>query len=125
MSTHILLESGSQSQRLYIVYIEAAGHPDAVDQGLQLLRKLGRFVALGVSTKYASVDWDIISDRKELTVVGAHLSPGFYPVAIEYLKNGKINVDGIITHRLKLEEFKNGFEMVHQPEESIKVVLVP
>lgn len=107
------------------VYIEASGHPDAVDQGLQVIRKLGRYVALGVSTKYASVDWDMISDRKELTILGAHLSPCFYPVAIEYLQNGKISVDGIITHRLKLEEFKEGFEMVHNPDESIKVVLVP
>ena len=29
------------------VYVEATGHPAAVEQGLHLIRKLGAFVALG------------------------------------------------------------------------------
>ncbi len=57
------------------VYLEATGHPSAVPQGLNLLRKLGRYVEYGVFGSDVSVDWSIISDDKELDVLGAHLGP--------------------------------------------------
>ncbi len=57
------------------VYLEGTGHPSAVPQGLNLLRKLGRYVEYGVFGSDVSVDWSIISDDKELDVLGAHLGP--------------------------------------------------
>ncbi len=55
------------------IYIEATGSPDGVTQGLDLIRKLGRFVEFSVFGKDTAVDWSIIGDRKELDVRGAHL----------------------------------------------------
>jgi erythritol/L-threitol dehydrogenase len=57
------------------VYLEGTGHPSAVPQGLNLLRKLGTFVEYSVFKDPVSVDWSIISDDKELDVRGAHLGP--------------------------------------------------
>ncbi len=48
------------------IYIEATGHPTSVQQGLDCIRKLGRFVEFSVFGEKVSVDWSIISDRKEL-----------------------------------------------------------
>src|SRR5690606_13394329 len=42
------------------VYIEATGHPSAVGQGLQMIRKLGRFIEFSVFSEPATVDWSII-----------------------------------------------------------------
>ena len=53
------------------IYLEASGHPSAVLQGLNLLRKLGSYVEYGVFAAPVSVDWSIISDDKELDVLGA------------------------------------------------------
>lgn len=50
------------------VYIECTGAPPAVLQGLNLLRKLGRFIEYSVFKDPVSVDWSIISDDKALTV---------------------------------------------------------
>ena len=47
------------------IYIEATGHPSSVQQGLDCIRKLGRFVEFSVFGEKVSVDWSIISDRKE------------------------------------------------------------
>lgn len=44
------------------VYIEAAGHPDSVKQGLQMLRNLGTYVEFGVSAQEASLDWSVVGD---------------------------------------------------------------
>ena len=52
------------------VYLDATGHPSAVPQGLNLLRKLGRYVEYGVFASPVTVDWTVISDVKELDVLG-------------------------------------------------------
>ena len=57
------------------IYIEATGHPSSVQQGLNMIRKLGRFVEFSVFGQPATIDWSIIGDRKELDVLGSHLRP--------------------------------------------------
>lgn len=107
------------------VYIQASGHPSGAIQGLQMIRKLGRFVEFSVYNDPVTVDWSIIGDRKELDLRGAHLSPYTYETTIRFLNDGRIKADKIITHEIPLSEFKKGFEMVEKGEESIKVVLIP
>ena len=61
------------------IYLEATGHPSSVKQGLDMIRKLGRFVEFSVFGSETTVDWSIIGDGKELDVLGAHLSPYCFP----------------------------------------------
>ncbi len=106
------------------VFIEATGHPDAVVQGLQAIRKLGRMVVYGVFRKPVTVDWSIIGDRKELDIRGAHLGPYCYPTAIDWLNEGVVDADALVTHRLPLGDFQQGLELVAAGE-AIKVMLEP
>lgn len=107
------------------VYMEATGHPSAVVQGLNMLRKLGRFVEYSVFGSDVSVDWSIISDDKELDVLGAHLGPKCWPAAIRLIESGALPMDRIVTHQLPLEDFQKGLDMVAGGKESIKVTLIP
>jgi len=107
------------------VYIEATGHPSAVEQGLRMIRKAGTFVEFSVMREPVTVDWTIIGDTKELNIHGAHLGPYAYPLAIDYIDRGLIDVNQIVTHQLPLEEYLDAFEMVQQGTNSIKVQLVP
>ncbi len=107
------------------VYIHASGNPQGVIQGLQILRRLGRYVEFSVFNAPTTVDWSIIGDVKELDVRGAHLSPWTYPVAIRLLHEGLVKADEIVTHELPLEEFKKGFELAERGDEAIRVVLKP
>ena len=107
------------------VYFEATGHPSAVIQGLNILRKLGRFVEYSVFKDDVSVDWSIISDDKELDVRGAHLGPNCWPAAIRLIENGLLPLDKICTHQLPLADFLKGLELVESGTESIKVSLLP
>ncbi|MED1441837.1 alcohol dehydrogenase catalytic domain-containing protein [Aeribacillus composti] len=107
------------------VYIEATGHPSSVEQGLLAIRKLGRFVEFSVFGKPVTVDWSIISDRKELDLLGSHLGPYCYPLVIEGIANGDFPTEGVVTHKLPLEEFEKGFELMEKGEKSLKVILVP
>lgn len=107
------------------VYIEATGHPAAVEQGLQMVCKLGTFVEFSVMREPVTVDWTIIGDTKELNIYGSHLGPGCYPMAISMLKKGLLPMDRIITHRLSLSNFQEGMELVAAGDQSIKVTLIP
>jgi erythritol/L-threitol dehydrogenase len=107
------------------VYLEATGHPAAVEQGLHMLRKLGTFVEFSVMREPVTVDWTIIGDTKELNIHGAHLGPYCWPIAIDMISKHQIPLDRLITHVLPLSEFQKGIELVADGSESIKVVLTP
>ena len=104
------------------VYIEATGSTSGVGQGLDLIRKLGRFVEFSVFGAPATVDWSIIGDRKELDVRGAHLGPYCYPIAIDLLSRGLVTSKGIVTHRYRLDEWDTAIEVANSLD-SIKVLL--
>jgi erythritol/L-threitol dehydrogenase len=107
------------------VYIEATGHPSAVEQGLHMIRKLGTFVEFSVMREPVTVDWTIIGDTKELTIHGAHLGPRCYPVAIDMLRKGLLPMQHIVTHQMPLAEFQQGIDLVASGDRSIKVTLEP
>ena len=107
------------------VYLEGSGHPAAVGQGLNLLRKRGTYVEYSVFGAPATVDWSIISDDKELDVLGAHLGPHTWPAAVRMLESGVLPMDRICTHQLPLAEFQRGLDLVGSGTESVKVSLIP
>ena len=108
------------------VYIEATGHPSSVIQGLDMIRNLGKFVEFSVFGMETSVDWTVIGNNKELTIYGAHLSPYNFDTVIEWLNNGKLPSDGVVTHILKLEDYEEAFRLAKTGDDhSIKVVLTP
>ncbi|TFH84787.1 erythritol/L-threitol dehydrogenase [Billgrantia azerbaijanica] len=107
------------------IYIEATGATKSVEQGLFMLRKLGRFVEFSVFKDPVTVDWSIISDRKELDVLGAHLGPYCYPLVIENIGNGDFPTEDVVTHQLPLEKFHEGLELMKSNPDALKVVLIP
>jgi threonine dehydrogenase-like Zn-dependent dehydrogenase len=107
------------------VYLDAAGHPKSVVQGLHMLRKMGTFVEYGVFRDPVTVDWTIIGDTKALDIRGAHLGAHCWPAAIRLLESKELPMARIVTHELPLDRFGEGFELVSNGRESIKVVLIP
>ncbi|AEF82086.1 erythritol/L-threitol dehydrogenase [Leadbettera azotonutricia] len=108
------------------IYIEASGHPSSVGQGLEMIRKLGRFVEFSVFKDLVTVDWSIISDRKELDLLGSHLSPNCYPSVIEWILDGTLPTTGVVTHKFCLDEWKKAFDMAASgADNSLKVAIIP
>lgn len=107
------------------VYIEATGHPKSVQQGLEAIRKMGTFVEFSVFGELTTVDWSIISDRKELNLYGSHLSPYCYEPVIEWIRNDKMPTEGVVTHKFPLKEWEEAFKIAQKGENSIKVIIIP
>ena len=106
-------------------FIEASGAAPAVEQGMEIIRNQGTFVVFGVFKKPVTIDWTLIGDRKELNILGAHLGPHCYPIAIDMLAKGLLPMDDIISHSLPLSDFQKGIDLVTEGSKSLKVALKP
>ncbi len=106
------------------IYIEATGAPIGVTQGLEMIRKLGRFVEFSVFGEKTTADWSIIGDRKELDIRGSHLGPNCYETVINLFERGLITSKGIVTNTYPLTEWESAFDVASSPE-SVKVLLTP
>ena len=106
------------------IYIEATGNPASVVQGLSMIRKLGTFVEFSVFGKETTVDWSIIGDRKELDVLGAHLSPYAYPFVIENMVKGNLKTNGVVSKIFKLEDWEEAFDYATGKYGDFKVAFV-
>ena len=106
------------------VYIEATGHPSAVQQGLDMIRKGGTFVEFSVMSGTSTIDWSIIGDTKELTIYGSQLSPNCVQPVIDWLVDGTLRTEGIVSHKFPLEEWAQAYATA-QTQQAVKVVLVP
>ncbi len=108
------------------VLLEMSGNPEAMRLGFALLRTGGRASLLGIPSRPFELDFarDIIF--KGATVQGINgrkmFETWFQMEAL--LATGKLNLEPVITHRLKLSEFKKAMELL-QSGEAIKVVMRP
>jgi threonine 3-dehydrogenase len=108
------------------VLLEMSGHPEAMRLGFKLLRTGGRASLLGIPSRPVELDFarDIIF--KGATVQGINgrrmFETWFQMEAL--LAAGKLDLEPVITHRLKLAEFPRAMKLL-QSGEAIKVVLKP
>jgi len=107
------------------IYVEATGHPSSVQQGLDSIRKLGRFIEFSVFGQKVSVDWSVIGDGKELDLLGSHLGPYCFDVVTEWIADNTIYTDGVVTHSFDLDHWQDAFEQNSKGEGSLKVIIRP
>lgn len=107
------------------VYIEATGHPSSVLQGLEMVRKQGRFVEFSLFNEPVTCNWSIIGDTKELDIYGVCMSPYTFPRVIQAFAEGSLRTEGIVTHQFVLDDFQQAFDVSSAGSDSIKVIFVP
>jgi len=108
------------------VVLEAAGSNKSVKIAIDMLRKGGRLMEFAVFAEEVSFDWSIISDIKELEVIGGHLGFHTYPSAIDFLSRGLITSRGITSKPYPLEDFKKAIDVSKKDKDNfIKVLMKP
>jgi len=94
------------------VVFECAGKPETLDQAVELLKPGGRLILVGIPREErVSFAIDKIR-RKELTIINIRRQNGCVQGALDLVANRKVNVDFMLTHRFKLEEAQEAFELV-------------
>ena len=117
----------SNGGKLADVVILCTGAIEAVKQGLQCVEKGGSILFFAVPKPGIDVTIPITdfwrNEIKILTSYGA--APADLKASLDLISSKKINVKGMITHRLPLAEAQNAFQLVAEAKESIKVILEP
>ena len=99
--------------------IEAAGTTRTVEQTPFLVRKTGKVALVGESKGYLNLE-----DADEATFFTIYNSPVEYPAAVELIARRLLDVEGLITHRFRLEEFEKALSIVDNPaEKPLKVII--
>ena len=102
------------------VVVDATGDPDAVQEGVDLVRPGGKLMLFGVSPEDGRV---VISPYqiflKELTILGAKMPPLTFPAAVRILESGKIDAETIVSHVLPLADLPEAFEMFEKGKDKV------
>ena len=105
--------------------IAAAGSPDAVHEGLALLRPKGRLVLFSAVPGTTPVDLFDVHVR-ELEIVGACNDQERFDEAVALLDDPSLALGELITHRLPMRDHREAFRLAAEGrEEAMKVAILP
>ena len=92
----------------YDVIIEAVGLPATQAQAISAAKKGAQVLMFGVGPQEAHFEmntYDIY--KKQLTIQGSFINPLTFRDAISLVSSGKMNIGGLISHELGLEEVQD------------------
>jgi len=108
------------------VVLEMSGAESAITQGLKSLRGGGRFVILGIPKRPITLDISPLIVFKQATVIGVNGRRMFdtWFRSTRLILDLKIDLEKIITHRLPMDRFEEGMELMGRGECG-KILLLP
>jgi L-iditol 2-dehydrogenase len=108
---------------LDVVY-GCSGDPQAIAQGVQLLKPGGTLVIVGI-TETDEVSFPIHElRRKEITILNIRRQLHCTQKAIDLLAQHKINMDSMVTHRFQLEETQKAFDLVANYKDGVMKAMI-
>jgi L-iditol 2-dehydrogenase len=106
------------------VLLECSGAPAAVDAGIDLVRKQGRYTQIGLFGQPVTVDFERIA-YKELQVTGSFAQRWTAWVrTLALVERGAIQLAPLISDVLPLTAWEEGFEKLER-KEGLKIILEP
>jgi len=105
------------------VTIEASGGREGPRQAMEMTRRMGTLVAFSTIKEPVLVNWSL-AGQKELTIRGSHLGPYCYPKAIQWVAEGSVDVQSLVTAQFSLEQFDQAMASAMSGE-GIKTMIVP
>ncbi len=106
---------------------ECIGNTKVMRQALECTHKgWGRSIIIGVAEAGAEIStrpFQLVTGRKwEGSAFGGARGRTDVPKIVDWYMEGRINIDDLITHKLKLEDINRGFELMKSGESIRSVV---
>lgn len=109
----------------YDAVIDATGAIPVMQRTIDLARPGGKVLLFGVPPAGKEMSMEAFKIfKKGLTVLSSFTSVRNSYQAIDLLASGRIRVDGLVSHRLPLESFQRGIEIIEQGIEDVKKVQI-
>lgn len=105
------------------VVMETSGSAICAEQTIQIVRRGGTVVFVGVGCGEVKFNVDTIT-RSRLKLTGSFRYANQYPIAIKLVTTGKIDLNSLVTHQFPLDQVKEAFEYITtHKNEVIKAVI--
>ncbi|KAF4555900.1 Alcohol dehydrogenase GroES-like domain-containing protein 9 [Elsinoe fawcettii] len=106
------------------VVVEATGALSVLENAINFVRKAGTLVVYGVYDENVKVAWSPSRIwTHEITVLASFCSTRKFPNVLEYLRTGKLKLDGIVTDTFRLEQWGEVLGKVER-QEVVKAAIV-
>ena len=117
----------NNENRLADLVIVCTGALPAAKQALRCVDKGGTILFFAVPRPDERLEIPVNdfwrNEVKIMTSYGA--APNDLKESLEWIKSKKINLNDMITHKLKFDEIQKGFQLVAEAKESLKVIIEP
>lgn len=122
---HVLTNLDDLSRDEFDLVVDATGTLSVMSRCTEYVRHGGKVLLFGVPPAGEKMSLEAFQIfRKGLTIVSSFTSVRNSYQALGLLKNGRISLDGLISHKLQLAEFQIGIELIEQGAESVKKVII-
>lgn len=106
------------------VVFECSGAPQAIEDGLNVVRKGGKFSQMGFVGKAIPINWDKLI-HKDLVLRGV---PGYawssWEGALRLVSSGQVSMSELIGMELPLQEWEDAFRLSEE-RKAIRIILKP
>lgn len=109
------------------VLLDMVGRQSVLDEGLRLVRKGGRYSAFGLPDGRLSIDLNngVIFKGLRLYGINGRLMYETWVQVSALLASGRLDITPVITHKLPLEKFDQGFDLLtHDPIQAGKIAFM-
>lgn len=107
------------------VVFEVAGSNITADQMIHVCRTQGQIVVVSVYKQPPTIDLAAMHFRELSLTTTRCYSHSDFATAVSMMANGQIDVTPFISHQLSLDEIEKGFQLMTNPEESLKILIQP
>jgi L-iditol 2-dehydrogenase len=108
------------------IAFEAAGPQEALRECLEAVRPAGELIVIGIPSEdeYRLTPSDL--RRRELTFRFVRRQNENYPEAIELVRQGRIRLEPVLTHRFSIDRAREAFELAERKQDgAIRVAVMP
>ncbi|MFJ5717621.1 zinc-binding dehydrogenase [Neobacillus sp. NPDC093127] len=107
------------------VVFEVAGNNITANQMIHACRTQGQIVVVSVFKQPPTIDLAAMHFRELSLTTTRCYSHSDFATAISMMASGQIDVTSLISHQLPLNEIEKGFQLMTNPEESLKILIQP
>jgi L-iditol 2-dehydrogenase len=115
-------QAGTPLQEEFDVLLECSGAPAALAGGMRALAPAGRVALVGMGADAVTLDVALVQGR-ELSVTGVFRYANTYPLALQLISSGAVNVTDVITHRFTLEDTERALTISQTDRSSLKAMV--
>jgi 2-desacetyl-2-hydroxyethyl bacteriochlorophyllide A dehydrogenase len=109
----------------YDVVVDATGSIPLMSRTIEFVRHGGTVLLFGVPPMGQLMEIEpFVLFRKGLTVVSSFTSVRNSYQALSILQSGIIDVQGLVSHRLPLEQFERGLTLIEKGSENVRKIMI-